>query len=552
MKKHLFLLASLSFILSTVNGQSTFSLVDNLLKANCTIGCHNPSNLSGNLDLTGPETDVFNRLVGAIPTNPAAGTMGMKLVDKGYPRRSYLFKKLNNLLDQDFVLTPPEGQPMPIGASALKNEEIELVRQWILKGAPMTGSVVDTAVINKFYNGKAIMAKPVSNPKPTAPGSFQEYLGRIFLPPLTEAEYFIKHDLRLNDTVEVNRLEAFIPPQSHHFILYKLNPGSQSLFPDGLRLQNPVNGSGSSTGNNRLVSAWQYSFDNSLPAGTAYSWETSTVLDQNIHVRNYNIDSVMATDIYYNIYTQPKGTAQSIMQSDLIINTSIAIPPNNTPTVFTRHDYYPGLTKFWNVYMLSSHTHKLAIDFDIFARNSNGSFGQQLFEGFYNPDYTFNQGYYDWAHPPTRKFDPPVIINPQHGLIQQATYRNPGPSLVTWGLTTNDEMMLYFIQYTIGNDVSTGIENGIIKNSNISVNVYPNPAESGINIAYQMKQSENVSIELIDAIGRSIPIIINQPGIAGENIFTLNRSQYFLASGLYTVRIWSEGYSGSAKLLLIQ
>jgi len=112
--------------------------------------------------------------------------------------------------------------------------------------------------------------------------------------------------LNLPDTLEVNRIELFLSTQSHHYIIYKFLPGAAASFTDALRIQNPSTGAGSSDGYNTMVSAFQASRNDVLPTGTAYQWETSSVLDLNHHFFNTNIDSVLGADVYFNVYTQPK------------------------------------------------------------------------------------------------------------------------------------------------------------------------------------------------------------------------------------------------------
>lgn len=76
--------------------QSTFSGVHSILQTNCTISCHNGSTYSGQLDLSGTETDVYNNIVNVNPVNPAALAKGDKLIDPGYPERSFLIRKCNS------------------------------------------------------------------------------------------------------------------------------------------------------------------------------------------------------------------------------------------------------------------------------------------------------------------------------------------------------------------------------------------------------------------------------------------------------------------------
>ena len=86
-------------------------------------------------------------------------------------------------------------------------------------------------------------------------------------------------------------------------------------------------------------------------------------------------------------------------------------------------------------------------------------------------------------------------------MIQKATFRNSGNSLVYFGLTTNDEMKLYYIQYTLG-DLSnpTGIE----ANSSSTFSIFPNPAENSFAIQFNIESESNIEILLSDISGRAV------------------------------------------------
>lgn len=499
----------IAFVLqaSFAKAQSTYADIYNIFQANC-VTCHDASSPAGGLNLVASSSTVYTSLVNVNPNNPAALAKGDKRIKPGDPHRSFLLRKCQNGLDPDNGLSTGEGAVMPdgVGAIPLTNKEIELIRQWIYAGAPQTGLVVDTAVVNQYYNGYGITSVAPAHPLPTAPGSFQVHVGKIFLDESSEVEYFLKHNLNLPDTLEVNRIELFLPSQSHHYIIYKFLPGAASTFTDAIRIQNPSTGAGSSDGYNTMVSAFQASRNDVLPPTTAYQWETSTVLDLNHHFFNTNPDSVLATDVYFNVYTQPKGTAASIMYSDIITNTSIFIPNTSTNVSFSSSEYDAAATNMVNIWLLSSHTHKYGVDFDIFLRNPGGSTGTLIYEGFYNSDYTFNQGYYDWEHPPVRLFDPLLTVDWRNGLIQQATFNNNGASNVFFGLTTNDEMMLYFIQYTLGPSFA-GV-NDIAENK-INLNAFPNPFSNSTNIFYELKESANVTITVFDVLGNKVETLAN-------------------------------------------
>lgn len=545
--KSLAIVAILSVLSNHSFGQSTFSQITSLFQTNCTIGCHNTIDNTGNLNLTGTDSEVYNRIVNAVPTNPAAAAKGHKLIRPGYPDRSFMYRKCNaGLYPTDGLTGTNEGNTMPESypQGQLENQQIELIRQWIYKGAPLTGNVVDTSLINEYYTVGGINSIPTPPPVPTETGSFQLHLGKIFLAPQSEAEYFIKYDLELPENIQVNRIEMVMAAQSHHFLLYKFLPGQDASFADGLRLQNPTNGNGSSGASSTMINAWQISFDTNLPDGTAYIWPTGSVLDMNFHTKNYSLDSVLAAEVYFNVYTVPNTQPMEVMYSDLVTDVNIFIPADNAPHTFTQADYTTSATRYWNLWQLTSHTHKYGTDFDIYKRNANGTQGDQIYEGWYNTDYTFNQGYYSFSHPPVRQFSPLEQINPRNGLIQKATFRNSGNSLVYFGLTTNDEMKLYYVQYTLGDLINpTGIET----NSSSAFSIYPNPTENSFTIQFDLESESNVEILLSDISGRAVM----QKNYGKLNSGTQNIAiDTELSDGIYWVNVKSKKGTSIQKICI--
>jgi len=541
--------SSLLMILLATNlmGQATFTQIKSMFQASCAIGCHNSSDNSGNLNLTGTDQEVYNRLINITPTNPAASAAGYKLVKPGYPDKSYLVRKCNNNLYSTSALPNASfGSTMPNNANPLPNNQIELIRQWVYEGAPLSGNVVNNALIDSYYSGNGINSITEPPPVPTEAGAFQLHLGKLFLAPQSEVEYFIKYDLELPEDIYVNRIELFMANQSHHFILYKFLPGQDNQFEEGLRIQNPANGSGSSGSSSTLVNAWQISYDTYLPDETAYLWNSGSVLDMNYHVRNYELDSILAVEAYINVYTTAAVPATNIMYSDLITNLSIFIPNDNAPHVFSRPDFDASATRYWDIWQLTSHTHKYGTDFDIFARNPDGTDGEQIYEGFFNTDYTFNQGYYGFSHPPIRQFEPQKRINPRHGLIQRATFRNNGATPVFFGLTTNDEMMLYYVQYTLGDLIDSGV--GINSPDNSEIKIYPNPSSG--NFAIEMKELSNTdaSVTITDISGRLVGTEKLNSNFIGANTWQFNSN---LSAGTYLIHI-DTGLSLITKKLIIQ
>src|SRR5690606_31599888 len=274
---------------------------------------------------------------------------------------------ISHCLSDDIALhQPDEGDLMPNGLAQLSEVDIEFVRQWILFGADRTKdystmgalgnySGVRRSNIEDYYSGKAIQRMP----KPNAPDScsgFQVHMGPIFFQPREEAEYFMKYDLNLPDTLEVTRMDLYMTGASHHFILRKFKPGTKQNHPNGL---SPL-GTQAFSSDKDYIMAWQGSLDVELPGGTAYKWLPSEALEFNFHMANY-YDSVLVGDVYINIYTQPKGTAEKEMKSDLVNNASILLFPSGSEQTLT-HNFNRSNISLWSI---TSHTHKLARDYNI-------------------------------------------------------------------------------------------------------------------------------------------------------------------------------------------
>ncbi|HEV7231736.1 MAG TPA: T9SS type A sorting domain-containing protein [Bacteroidia bacterium] len=532
------------FCLGAVNAQtSTYTGVYNLLQAKCA-SCHNTSSPAGSLDLSGTASQVYANIVNHVPSNATAATRGDKLIKGGYVHSSFLLRKINNGLDADNGINAGEGSPCPQTGS-VTNNDIELVRQWIIHGALQTdtmGTHVQN-LIDKYYAGKSHTSVPASHPLPTDPGSYQLHIGKILLDSNSEMEYFMKYDLHLPDTIEVNRIELFMGAASHHFILYKfLSPSAATNFADGMRIQDPATGQGSSTGYSNIVSAWQRPYNFQLPAGTAYSWESGSVLDFNHHLYNYNPDSVLGMDIYLNIYTQPKHTAQHTMYSTLFYNPNILIPAGQTAT-FTQSKTFSSAANNWNVWFMSSHTHKYGVDFNIFQRNSDGTTGAQMYQGKFDYSHNTYAGSFDWAHPPVEIFTPMYVINPRDGFIAEATYDNTGSTPVQWGLTTKDEMMVYYIQYTLGDKINTGIQNNLAETLNLQI--FPNPA-SRTTVYYTLAGSSKVKLEVSNLMGQNVRTLTEGEQSAGNYSFDIDQ----LAAGTYLLKTTVNGSSVTRKLII--
>lgn len=86
-----------------------------------------------------------------------------------------------------------------------------------------------------------------------------------------------------------------------------------------------------------------------------------------------------------------------------------------------------------------------------------------------------------------------------------------------------------------------------------TLNLYPNPVESFMNINFDLSERSNVNISVFDATGKLVASIYNDTAEAGTFSHTWNRystKENALDSGLYILKITAGSNASSSKLLL--
>lgn len=561
-------------IFQTASAQSTWDQVYTILSTNCSGStCHSSNSTS--FDATAPSADLYDALVGISPANTTAAGKGDKYIDPGYPARSFALRSIANCMSQDLALEGTESTSAHDGLTPLLDQEIEMIRQWIIYGAPETGNVVDKSLIDDYYTIGGIDKIERPTPPKSCEG-FQIHMGPIFFEPGEESEWFQKYDLNVPDSLEVTGLEVYFNDESHHFILRKFLPGTAQNWPQGITPLNPLTAFDS---DKDYVMAWQDNEDVRLPNGTAYFWAPGSSLDLNFHMFNYH-NEILPGEVYLNVYTQPKGTALKEMKSKLINSTKIGVSIGGIPGGLITNNAQPLTfsdkdgTKNVSIWTLTSHTHKYGIGYDIFFQNQNGSKGAKIFDGKFNYRQGFPTGVYDWEHPPTAIYEPFLDMNDTvnngtipNGLIHEATYLNDGPSTVGFGFTTADEMMIFYMQYVEGsftipaapvwtstctNETYTNpcLKTGVLtpeNNAEVSLSLYPNPTTGIANINYQLGNANNVvTLEILNMLGETVSVLANSESqLSGKYIYQFDAG----ASGIYFVRLTVDGKISTQKLV---
>ena len=538
---------------AVVNAQGTFTQLHQIMQTHCAGSSCHQSGGNPAFDVTGTSSALYSQLINATPLNLAAQTKGDKLITPGYVDRSFLFRKIAHGLNENnphLALTQPqEGADMPDGSPALTKQQIELFRQWILRGAPQTGDVVDTAIIAKYYSGKGKDDTYASHAAPASGTGFQIYVGKILVAPNTEDYYYIKHNPRLSSAIEIPLISTMLPAATHHFVIFKYQPGQSGTYKEGLRPEAESSHASVLDGIGTGPNLWQYD----LPNSSAYFWEQSTVLDRNLHIRNSMSDTVMGCDLYINVYTQPLGTTSEYMLIRNYPVFSIVIPPDNQEHEFIEVANDTNETHYWKVWQLYGHTHKYGTDYDIFLRNPNGTMGSQEYESWYSYEQGFNVGYHRFGVDATFRFYPEnalLEVDPRLGWIHRARYKNNTQDTIYWGITSEEEMMVMGFQYIPG-DTLGALPSGIGKSESNSmrVNVYPNPASQEISLNYALLQTTDVTVELTNLLGETTLLAYTKNKSSGNYLDDI-KLPAGIAPGVYILSLRAGNQSSTQRIVI--
>jgi len=554
--KPIFYLTLLCFISSfhflTAQEQNTSLRAYEILQSKC-VNCHSNENPRAGLDLEGEGStlieranDVYQKLVGVSPNNSVAKAKGYKYIQKGRIDKSFLFKKINNGLDKSMALEEGEESPMPLSGD-LTDVEKEIIRQWILWGAPQEGEVVSEAMLKEYYNGKGEASFP--NEIPAAPDpseGFQVKMGPFFMLPGGEKELYLKYQLDNETQIEVNRIEVKMSNYSHHFIIYDYGtPATQ--VPEGMRFNQDH------TDDVNFVVSVAEPRDVRLPNKTAFFWDKNHVLDLNSHYINYAADKVYQSEVYVNIYTQPNGSAAQQMHSNLLPNFNIRIPNNGEVVTHSSKLVIPKQLEFFipqQVYAwtIGAHTHKYGVGYKIWTMDDNQEKEDFIYDGSCPGGIPGCPApFFDYQHIPLRAWEDFLPLNLGNGLFHEAKYINDGPEPVQWGPTSNDEMMLFGLFYvtdTTGLNLNLTTATKEIDPIFEGVKVFPNPMQQQATILLPADLG-NVDMSLYDMLGKEVRQQTNN----GNAYIRLEKG--LLAKGMYIFTLTDEqGRTYSDKILI--
>ncbi|HEX8333337.1 MAG TPA: hypothetical protein VF622_11975 [Segetibacter sp.] len=410
--------------------KDTWTIIqENILTPTCaTSGCHASTSdayySQHNLVLS--PAVAYENLINSLPQNAAAKAAGLLRVKAGDYVNSLLYQKI------DCRTTSQYGALMPLGGHNLSFGQIEYIKQWIIKGAPKTGSVVDETVLND----KAVCFQPfVPMQPPAVTEGFQLSINAFTINPNTEREVFVNRRTPNTSTVYVNKITMQGRPNSHHFVLYGFQ-NSAALPPENT-VRDLYNADGSINittftqmqNHIFLGGGTDVNTTYTFPAGVALKIPPATPLDLNAHYFNKQSTSLTGEN-YINMYTVPQANVVKEAQSINFANYSFFIPPNTRKTITTNFTFSKAVT----IITLTSHFHKTGEKFQI-----------KILGGTRNGEVVYENT--DWEHPLVLNFVNPIQLKAGEGLTSVVTYNNTTAKTLNFGFTSEDEMNIIFGYY---------------------------------------------------------------------------------------------------------
>jgi len=491
----------------------------------------------------------YNQLVNAAPTNAAAKGDGLlRLGTKGLESlyKSFLWEKINAPDQEHFYRDHPQyGSLMPLGAPPPTNGELELIRRWIMAGAPPDSIVADRAVLQDTtrYQTPAF----ASLPKPA--NGLQLRIGPFDVAPNFEREVFSYVPLDNAQDLLIKRVEMAMRPGSHHFLLntfQKSTPANMIPPPNVLRdVRDASGGYNLST----LLTMQYHDFlagtqwpllNYHFPPGVALRIPAGTGIDLNSHYANRST-AVIPGEAYANLHYADPAKVKHIAEILNLNNNNINLPAQKVTTLTRTFTFGERLA----IFQLFSHAHEHMTEFKA-----------EVVGGPRNGEVVYIA--YDWEHPPILKIDPPLILEAGQGLKVSATYNNWTTRTIRFGLLSQDEMMILFGYYynmsttAVATDEAATIPQAFALEQN-----YPNPfsvsgtfGNPSTTISYSLPKLTDVEVAIYDLAGKLLATLIRETQGAGTHKTVWDARG--AASGMYFVKMRAGEFQATRKILLLR
>jgi len=420
---------------------SSFDIMqDKLLTPSCaTSGCHlsNKDASYAQHGLVLAKGTSYANLVGVAAVNSVAFKNSVLRVRKFASGESLLYHKLNWDLSHHGLSN--YGAPMPLGGKPLSKGQIAFVQKWIDAGAPSTGEVADSKLLDDTTPSyvEDVNFTPLTTPIEEGKSGMQLKVDRFVVPANFERELFVRRPLNNAEPVYINRIKLKSRANSHHMVLYDFR--SKALLPatdevrDLRNLDNSLNITTVVQMSNHIFlgGGTDPNSDYIFPEGMAIQLPANASIDLNPHYFNKTKDNLYGEN-YVNLYTIPAAQVKKVVQMIDFNVTSFTLPANKTTTITNDFKFDKNVA----IVSLTSHYHARGKLFQIKIKGGARD-GEIVYENT------------DWAHPKVINYETPILLQAGEGLTSVVTYVNDTNKDLGFGLTSDDEMDIIFGYYYV-------------------------------------------------------------------------------------------------------
>jgi hypothetical protein len=330
------------------------------------------------------------------------------------------------------------GSPMPLGGNPLSIGQLEFVRRWIEAGAPEKGDVVDKTLLDdktpSFVPDDGTF-EAMKTPMQEGTTGLQLKIERFSIQPNFEREIFVRRSLNNTSEIYVNRIKLKSRANSHHLVVYDFRNKTGLPGFDVIRdLRNLDNSTNLAT----LLQSGNHVFlgggtdpnsDYVFPEGTALGLPANASVDLNPHYFNRTTE-VKYGENYVNLYTVDKAKVKNVVKIIDFNNTTFTLPAKAKTVITKDFKFDTDVT----IVSLTSHNHATGEKYVIKIKGGTRD-GEVIYENT------------DWEHPIVINYPKPINLKKGEGLTSVVTYNNTTDKILTFGLTSQDEMNIIFGYY---------------------------------------------------------------------------------------------------------
>ncbi len=356
--------------------------------------CHSSVGRAGDMILEAGHS--LASLVNQVPSNPISYQHGYMRVMPGDPDMSLLLMKLTN------NLSAGEGRGMPYNAAPLSPDTVEVIRAWILAGAPEAGRVEGDDgrdLTGGIDEGELILPNPargvqIRTTSPAVPMGKEE-TGCHFMKMPSDTE------------LDINRIQVAVTGGSHHIHLYRAIDRSLDL-PDHYEVCNMAVD----------FNVWQLVVavqlrrnDWELPPGVAFYFRPGEqILVQTHFVNVGSLETIGEGKAVLNLHAAEPGTVTAHAGAIFGQDKDVFVPAHTNPTK-SAECVFPKPT---TLIAQSGHYHFRGRRFLTFFWN-NGVRGEEFYR---------HEGYDDPLFAPYDQFNAP-FFDTGEGLQWECYWENP-------------------------------------------------------------------------------------------------------------------------------